>query len=106
MTQAGKRHSWSTFLKFFSQQYQGRKTRIGVFADGNDYWLESGLPLIGIDIDTHSDEPEVEIILGSFTHRVENVKSITIHFSRSGEEDGIDVTADDGKNTILRFEDA
>lgn len=104
MAEARQKHRWSEFLKFFSEQNEGKRTRIGVFEEGNDYWLESGLPLTGVDVDTRSDRPAIEIVLGTFTHTARDVVSMKFLFSESGEEDGLDLTGADGKTTILRFE--
>ena len=101
-------HTWATFLKFYSEQNEGRKTRLGVFENAgdvvNDYWIEDGLPLSGIDIDVNGELPTIEVMLGSYSHSVSNAKSLQVHYSLEGDEDGVDITGDDGKTTVLRFE--
>jgi hypothetical protein len=110
MTAATKKaeHDWGRFIKFYSEQYVGRPTRLGVFERSrniaNDYWIESGLPLTGLDIDTHNEKVAIQIELDSFTHQVNHPVLLAFHFSHSGEEDGIDITSLDGTTTILRFE--
>ena len=108
MNAATKKHDWSDFLKFYSEQNEGRPTRLGVFEYQsdifNDYWLEAGLPFTGIDIDAREQMPAIEIMLGDYTHAVKNVKQLKIHFSFEGDEDGIDILDAEGKTTILRFE--
>ncbi len=105
---AKRKHDWSSFLKFYAEQNNGRATRLGVFEAGpecvNDYWLEDGLPLEGIDIDARSEMPEIEIVLKDFQHVVRNVRNLKAHFSPDGSEDGLDVTDAEGNTTILRFE--
>ncbi|MGD9563038.1 MAG: hypothetical protein AB7F88_09230 [Pyrinomonadaceae bacterium] len=100
-------HEWETFLKFYSDQYKGRKTRLGVFENTadvvNDYWLEDGLPLLGVDVEVN-DLPTVEILLDSYSHSVNDVRSLKVHYTLKGDEDGMDITGSDGKTTILRFE--
>ena len=117
MNKTATRHNWSEFLKLFSQQNNARPTRIGVFegAPGamDDYWLEDGLPLDGIDIDTRgSGAPAVEIMLGTvekpdcqhLTHTIAKTRFIRIVLSASGESDGLDIENEEGRTTILRFE--
>jgi hypothetical protein len=48
MNAATGQHNWTYFLKFYNEQNKGRATRLGVFENENDYWLENGLPLVGI----------------------------------------------------------
>ncbi len=101
---AVKQHTWTNFLKFYGQENNGRPTRLGVFENGNDYWLEDGLLLTGIDFDSHHNS--IQIRLGDvMTHTVENVKMVKISFSLNEINDGLDITDADGKITILRFEE-
>lgn len=110
-------HNWTDFLKLFSRQNHNRPTRIAVFEGQpdamQDYWLEDGLPLSGIDIDAHGeDAPSIEIMLGEdnttdshhFTHNVSKVRSIKFVLSANGETDGLDIEDFRGTTTILRFE--
>ena len=69
-----------------------------------DYWVESGLPLIGMDIDLSGKRPSIEVLLEGYSHSITNVRSLDAHFSPEGDEDGLDIRHDDGKTTILRFE--
>lgn len=105
---AQRQHEWTKFLKFFSEQNAGRPTRIGVFqCDGDkvsDYWLEDGLPLMGIDIDTKGERPSLQIIVGNFTHEVKDAVKLVFKFGVESDEDGIDISNDSGQTTILRFE--
>lgn len=108
MTAVHKEHIWSDFLKFYTEQNKARRTRLGLFehqSDGfTDYWIEDGLPLQGIDIDTHGEIPAIEIMLKDFEHAVRDVRSLKAHFSFDGSEDGLDITDSEGNTTILRFE--
>lgn len=105
---AEKQHEWTKFLKFFSEQNEGRPTRIGVFECDrdkvNDYWLEDGLPLVGIDIDTKGERPSVQIIVGNFTHEVKDAVKLVFRLGVEADEDGMDVSNAAGQTTILRFE--
>lgn len=92
-----------TFLKFYNEQNAGCITRLGVFDNGIDYWLEDGLRLNGIDFDSHQNS--ISILLGDvMTHTVKNVKTVKISFSLNELNDGLDITDTEGKTTILRFE--
>lgn len=108
MKAAKKQHDWARFLEFFSEQNAGRTTRLGLFELSDnivtDYWLEDGLPLAGIDIDTKKELPSVQITVGSFTHEIKDAVNLLFRFSLKGDEDGIDVTTADGQTTVLRFE--
>jgi hypothetical protein len=117
MNKTATQHNWSSFLTFFSRQNRHRPTRIGVFEGVpgamTDYWLEDGLPLEGIDVDTRgSDAPTIEIMLGSngnpergeFTHKIARALFLRIILSASGESDGLDIEDENGATTVLRFE--
>lgn len=100
--------NWAPFIKFYSEQNNGRKTRLGVFENADevvhDYWIEDGLPLIGIDINVTGELPAIEIMLESYVHSVDDARDLRVHYSLDGSEDGIDITRSDGTTTILRFE--
>ena len=107
---AAKQHHWTKLLQFYGEQNRGRLTRVGVFEGGNDYWLEDGLPLAGIDVDAKDDVLTVDIILGDqvrgskhFAHSVRNAQKLVMHLSHD-QGDGIDITDAEGKTLILRFE--
>lgn len=108
MKAATKRSDWTPILRFYSEQNAGRPTRVGVFEpvkDGfTDYWLENGVPLIGIDLDARHELPTLRINLVSLTREIKNVVKLSFDFTISGEEDGINVLDSDGRLTILRFE--
>lgn len=108
MKAAQRQHEWAKYLNFFSEQNTGRPTRLGVFElNGDvvtDYWLENGLPLVGIDIDGRAERPSVQITVGTFTHEINDAVKLLFHFCLDGEEDGMDVSGADGRTTILRFE--
>ena len=117
MNAATNQHNWAPFINFFSNQNRKRPTRISVFEGApeemEDYWLEDGLPLTGIDIDTHGKEsPTIEIMLGDatkadsrhMTHVVSGARSVKIVLSASGDADGLEIVDAEGKTTILQFE--
>ena len=100
--------SWTNFLKYFSDTNKNRQTRIGLFEKVSDvttdYWLENGLPLLGIDLDSENDTMIVEIMLERYTHVVRGVRTIRPIYSFDGTEDGIDFIGPGETTTILRFE--
>ena len=108
MKAATKQHEWTKYLRFFNEQNAGRLTRLGVFERNddvvNDYWLESGLPLSGIDLDSRGKRPSIQITVGNFTHNVSDAVKLVFQFNNAGDEDGVDVVGADGQTTILRFE--
>lgn len=109
MNAAAAKHEWTAFLKFYGEQNQGRLTRLGVFESNNDvvtdYWLESGLPLVGIDLsDKDGGGTVIQVMVGEMTHDVSDPRSLNIRFTAAGDEDGIDITDADGRITVLRFE--
>jgi hypothetical protein len=99
---------WAKYLKFFTEQNRGRPTRLGVFErDGDiviDYWLESGLAFIGADLDPSSESVSIQILIGEMEHVVSESQQLKFVLSRSGDEDGIDITDSHGRTTVLRFE--
>lgn len=97
---------WDAFLKYYSGENKGRKTRLGVF-DRNgdvveDYWIEDGLALLGIDADPNGKA--VEILLDGYSHIVADARSLAAHYFQNGHEDGLDISDGKGTTTILRFE--
>ena len=101
---AAKQHNWSEFLKFFSQQNAGRPTRLGVFEEDDDYWLQDGLPLTGVDLDPSEPDPTLQIMLGNFTHTIRGARKLAFYLTADGISDGLDMTDSSGCTSILRFE--
>lgn len=101
-------HSWMNFFKFYGEQNAERPTRIGLFETSggvtNDYWIENGLSFKGLDADFSGRLPVVEVMLEGLTHVVRNVRSIRPIYSFDGNEEGMDITCEDGTTTIVRFE--
>lgn len=116
MTQEDQRGRWCVFIEEFSKQNRMRPTRLGKIKAGEvtqDYWLEDGLPLAGIDLDEDGEGgPLLEIMLGSegvkaegnMTHTVAHVRRIRLHLTADGMDDGLDIEDAVGMTTILRFE--
>ena len=98
---------WRAFLKSYGSRNVGRPTRLGVFdtSDGvtDDYWLEDGLPLVGLAIEPKAGKTEIEIFLDSFTHSIADATGL-VSVEDEGREEGIDIFDADGKTTVMRFE--
>ena len=112
-----EKKGWAKILKYFSDQNSGRLTRLGVFEGkcserASDEWIERGLPLAGIDADTHDGErAAIEIMLGDaarggrhYTHNIQNARHLKLHFSPDGRGDAVKIEDAEGKTTVLRFE--
>jgi hypothetical protein len=109
-------HSWTPFLKLFSEQNNSRPTRLGVFegspGEMTDYWIEDGLPLAGISADVQGENLTIEIMLGDkadakmhhLTHTVKGARLMKVILSADGAADGLEIKGAEGKTTILRFE--
>jgi hypothetical protein len=99
---------WGKFIDVFNSQFRGRETRLGVFESNRrqttDYWIESGLPLVSLDLDDRGKMPAVEMRVGKLSHRIPNAVRLSFIFSPIGSECGLDVTDSDGRTTVLRFE--
>lgn len=97
--------NWTKFLRFYGEQNQGRPTRLGIFEHGNDFWIEDGLPLTGIDFDADPNRLTIQMMLGDrMTHTIPDARTVRVTFSATEMNDGLDITDADGKTTVLRFE--
>jgi hypothetical protein len=110
----GTRALWEPYLREFNRQNGARLTRLGILKAGGgveDLWLEDGLPLAGVGLDTEGHEPSVEIMLGregasgrGVTHTVARARRVVIRLDADGREEGLDVEDAAGATTVLRFE--
>lgn len=111
-----QKEKWGESLNRFSEINHNRPTRLEVIGQvGNlerDYWLEDGLPLMGIDVDMKGFEaPRIQIMLASkskdtshFTHVVSNVKNVVVELGYEGQFDVLHIEGREGARVILRFE--
>ena len=109
MAQKIERPECKEFLRKFSTRHRRARTRVGVFEmrDGvvNDLWIEDGLPLVGIDVDTKQRSPTMGIVFEHFRHSIENVSTITQVNDSEEVGEGLDIGDEEGNTTALRFED-
>lgn len=107
---------WSELLNRFGEINCSRPTRLEVISQfGNlerDYWMEDGLPLMGIDVDLKGfDAPCIQIMLSGkdtnlshLTHIVSKAKNVVIELNYEGQFDCLQIEDKEGARTILRFE--
>ena len=109
--------SWKADLAAFSKRNYLRPTRLEVLsADKNiesDFWLEDGLLMAGIDLETAGEGgPSVEIMLEAekaapknhMTHSVMGVKRMTLLNTANGRDEGLELEDAQGAVTIMHFE--
>jgi hypothetical protein len=110
-----KKAGLGVYLQEFDLQHRARPTRLGEIKAGEtdeEFWLEDGLPLAGISLETKGENaPLVQIMLGgmgeterSMTHAVAGVRNVRLQLTPGGEDDGLEIEDLQGKTTILRFE--
>ena len=99
--------SWSSFLRKYTAENEGRPTSLGVIETrnnvANDYWVEDGLPLVGLDVYPDKGATRVDIIFNNFTHSVIDA-AMLVHVTDDSTDFGIDVSDAHGMTAILRFE--
>jgi hypothetical protein len=108
MAQVIDQANWSTFLKEYSERNEGKPTRIGVFEVGegfsNDYWIEDGLPLVGLDAYPDRDKKRIDILFENYTHSIDDVAEVRC-IDGPVNDQGLDIADKHGRITHLRFED-
>lgn len=105
---------FAAFLELYGARHRARPTRLGVFETGRDavvdYWMEDGLPLAGIAVETGA-ETNVEIMLGRpederhLTHTIKNVRSVKFELRADASQNVLELTDGEGRVTVLRFEE-
>ena len=108
--------SWQADLAAFSKRNNMRPTRLEVLGPAgeveSDFWLEDGLLLAGIDLDTDGERGlNVEIMLQApsassknhMTHTVAGVKRLELE-TTDGRDAALEIEDEEGKVTIMHFE--
>jgi hypothetical protein len=99
---------WKEFLKAFSEQNEGKPTRIGVFVpnDGSvdDFWIGDGLMFVGVDAYQDRGKMRVDIFFDNYSHSIDGVEKI-VCINGDGSERGLDISDGSGETTVLRLED-
>lgn len=107
---------WVEAISRFSEINRNRLTRIEVMGRigdlERDYWLENGLPLMGIGVDMKGQNgPLIQIMLeaknadgGHLTRVISNARTVTVELGYEGQFDSLQIEDMEGAKTILRFE--
>jgi len=108
--------SWQADLPAFSKRNNMRPTRLEVLGPAgeveSDFWLEDGLRLAGIDLDTDGERGTcVEIMLQApsasskshMTHTVAGVKRLGLE-TTDGLDAALEIEDGEGRVTIMHFE--
>jgi hypothetical protein len=108
--------SWQSDLAAFGKRNNMRPTRLEVLGPAreveSDFWLEDGLLLAGIDLDTDGARGiYVEIMLQTppassknhMTHTVAGVKRLGLQ-TTDGRDSALEIEDGEGRVTIMHFE--
>ena len=108
--------SWQADLAAFSKRNNMRPTRLEVLGPAgeveSDFWLEDGLLLAGVDLDTDGERgPCVEIMLQTpstssknhMTHTIVGVKRLELE-TTDGRDAAVEIEDEEGRVTIMHFE--
>lgn len=107
--------SWQAQLAAFGRRNNLRRTRLEVLGSGkqmeSDFWLEDGLLLMGIDMESNEDHGlSVGIMLQAsadasdhMTHTVAGVTRLRMQ-TADGVDEELELEDKEGATTILRFE--
>lgn len=108
--------SWQSDLAAFGKRNNMRPTRLEVLGPSrevdSDFWLEDGLLLAGIDLDTDGERGTcVEIMLQTpsasstnhMTHSVAGVKRLELE-TTDERDAALEIEDRDGRVTIMHFE--
>ena len=108
--------SWQADLAAFGKRNNMRPTRIEVLGPArdveSDFWLEDGMRLAGVDLDTDGERGTyVEIMLQApstsskshMTHTVTGVKRLELE-TTDGRDEALEIEDGEGKVTIMHFE--
>ena len=108
--------SWKSDLAAFGKRNNMRPTRLEVLGPAgeieSDFWLEDGLLLAGVDLDTDGERGAcVEIMLQApsnssknhMTHAVAGVKRLELE-TTDGRDTALEIEDGEGRVTIMYFE--
>ncbi len=108
--------SWKSDLAAFGKRNNMRPTRLEVLGPvrevESDFWLEDGLLLAGIDLDTDGERGTcIDIMLQApppsgknhMTHTVGSVKRLELEIT-NGHDKSLEIEDGEGRVTIMHFE--
>lgn len=109
-TQEIPQDQWQEFLDTFSRLHQGWLADVQVLSDQTGRHFEAkGLPFRGAAFETKgTGKNEVSIFIDQspkedITHTVSYPTHIRLEQSDGGEDQGLEVEANDGTKTVVRF---
>ena len=115
--QAKTQNEWSRFLDLFLTRNAGRATRLAVFVEEDrgtqDFWIEDGLPLTAVTVESRERGTEVELLFGKrdapgdtqMTHIVHDAKTLKLELGLTNKGDCLELADAEGNHAVLRFED-
>jgi hypothetical protein len=111
MKQNLDRSEWANYFEEFNRRNLARPTLLEVFGENGAQEEEHGLPFAGISVARGNDTPEIEIMFGSqqtahssrLTHSIRNVQQITSKLGPDGRDEALEIVADHGEISLLRF---
>jgi len=107
MTRIINKTDWTAFMQEYGSRNEGRPTRLGVFemstGMANDYWIEDGLPLVGLDVYLNNGSTRVDILFENYTHSIDNAATL-VEVDSDGADYGLDISDAEGNTTVMRFE--
>ena len=108
--------SWRANLSDFGERNKMRPTRLEVFGRDkeveSDFWLEDGLLLAGIALETDGERgPSLEIMLqvptvptrSHMTHTITGVKRMGLE-TVAGRDESLEIEDKEGAVTVMHFE--
>jgi flavodoxin len=119
-----QRKDWLPYFNEFNERNRLRPTRLEVIGNGDssaanfksivetDYWMEDGLPLLGVSLEPNEDgAPRVEVMLGGehikpsahMMHTVEGAQRIVRTLGKDGRECELEIEDKDGAVSSLHF---
>ncbi|WP_287128618.1 DUF5335 family protein [Candidatus Cyanaurora vandensis] len=105
---------WADFLYAFTNRNETRATTLEIYDDQGDQEQQRGLPLVGVDLDTHSTHgPSLTIMLGEdstegdqdrhLTHTITGVQALLFQRNIDDQDQALHIESKDGTTTVLTF---
>jgi hypothetical protein len=101
------------FLRDFTVTHRAQPVTLEVVVGSTRNIQESGVPLVGLDLETKGpDAPALEILLGDelsgekrhLSHIVPRVQAIEVELDAKGAEQRLVIAGDDGSQAVLSID--
>lgn len=101
------------FLQDFTEEHRAQPMTLEVLVGAAWNVQESGMPLVGLDLDTRGpDAPALEIILGDeatgekrhLAHTVNRIRGVTVELDENEDEQRLIIEGDDGVQAALSID--